>query len=117
MKEILSFWPLQEIIVDPDFPLSSGEEDVRLNLKVSADHRRGDGKVELFFEIFGSLTLKDEQVANVRFVNVTHVKPEGKRIATLKRKLLRERIKELLSFLPLYLSKSSIQVKSINYEL
>ncbi len=117
MKQLTSFWPLQEIFVDPEFPIGEVEEDLNLNLKTGVDHRKDKTFVEIIVEIFGSITLKDEQVANIRFVNITRIKPEGKRLKTIKKNLLKDKIHELISFLPMYLSKSNITIKSINYEL
>ena len=117
MEQIISFWPLQEVFVDPEFPVKEEGKNLNLNLKTVVDHRKDEGIVEIIVEIFGSVTLKDEQVANIRFVNITKVKPEGKKIKTIKKNILKSKINELISFLPMYLSKSNLIVESINCEL
>ncbi len=115
MKEIESRWVLQELFVDPSFKgeVKGGE----LFLKVSSKGKREGGTLEVITEISGSIIEGGEQVANLRFVSLTVVEAKRKRKETVLRKVEKERVKELLNVIPLYLIKSKIVLGRVEVEL
>jgi len=117
MTEENSYWVLQEVFVDSGV---AGEEiECELNLKTASKVKKeSDGKFKVTVEVSGSLICKDEQVANIRFVNVTKLSL-NKMITkeTLLKRVTNRKVEELISFLPLYLIKAGIVVKELRYEL
>ncbi|SMO71520.1 hypothetical protein SAMN06269117_12131 [Balnearium lithotrophicum] len=116
MEEISSRWILQEVFVDPNF--SSKTEEFSLNLKISSEFLKEEENPKVVVEISGSITGESGQIANVRFVNLTGLSKKTKvRRKTILKKVEKERVSELLSFLPLYLLKSGIVVREVKREL
>ncbi len=114
MVEIGNRWILQEIFVHPDI------EDERisgvLNVEVFYDLKKEKGLRKVIVEIVGGIFEDGKQIANIRFVNVSKFKSNGRKSFPLK-KVVNEKIKELLSFLPIYLVKSGIFVEGIKVEM
>ncbi|MEO2068149.1 MAG: hypothetical protein ABGX27_01395 [Desulfurobacteriaceae bacterium] len=116
MVEKKSLWVLQEIFVDPG--IVGKNLDCDLNLKVMGDVRKEKNIFKITTEIFGSITTKDEQIANLRFVNITELETnKNHSTKTIFRKVSKKKVEEFVSFLPLYLIKAGITAKGIEYEL
>ena len=118
MKEIKSFWPLQEIFLDPEASINDEiPEDLTLNLKTAINYKLNNTKVKIITEIFASLTKNNQQYGNLRFVNISIYDTEKKNISKNKiKKATEEKVKELLSFLPIYLIKAQLFVEKIEIE-
>ncbi len=115
MKEIESRWVLQELFVDPSF---EGEvKEGELFLKVSSKGKREGKNLKVITEISGSVIEGGVQVANLRFVSLTVVEPKRKRKKTVLREVEKERVRELLNIIPLYLIKSKIVLGRVEVEL
>jgi len=116
MIEESSYWVLQEVFVDSS--VAGTLLECRLDLKTASDLVKKDGGFKVTVEISGSLICGSEQVANIRFVNVTNVFLNRKVTRkTVLKKVTKRRVDELLSLLPLYLIKAGIVVKELHHEL
>ncbi|WP_163329409.1 hypothetical protein GFV12_00350 [Desulfurobacterium thermolithotrophum] len=116
MKEKSSYWVLQEVFIDPG--IAGKTVECNLNVKVATDVKKEKTTCKVTVEIFGSLTSGNEQIANIRFVNVTNLSLDKKTAnKVVAKKVMKRKIEELLAFLPLYLIKAGITVKEIEYEL
>jgi hypothetical protein len=116
MIEKSSYWVLQEVFVDPG--VAGKRMDCDLNLKVVTDVKREKETCRVTVEIFGSLTSGDEQIANVRFVNITNLILNRKVTnKTISKKIMKNKVEELISLIPIYLIKAGITVREVEYEL
>ena len=114
MREVSSFWVLQEVFVDPGVAGDCFECSLNLEVKTSLKKLKNWRAV---FEITGSLRSEENQIAHLHFVNVTELESKRKPSGTQTKKLAERKVNELLSFLPLYLVKSGITVKELHCEL
>jgi len=117
MIEEGSYWVLQEVFVDSGV---AGElVECELNLKTASSVKKeGEERLRVTVEISGSLICKEEQIANVRFVNVTKLYLSKRTTKeTLLKKVTKRKVEELISFLPFYLIKAGVIVKEFSYEL
>ena len=115
VKELRNFWPVQEIFFDP---LAACEnkipENLNLHIKTSVYGKKQDEKIyRVTVEIFGSLTKGKHQFGNIRFVNIS-IHQTDRLSERRKEELVKEKVEELLSFLPFYLLKCGIFVEKIN---
>ncbi|WP_456455508.1 hypothetical protein [Thermovibrio sp.] len=115
MVEVESRWVLQELFVDPSFKGEVGKGE--LFLKVSSKGKKEGETIEVITEISGSIVEKSFQIANLRFVSLTKVKPNRKRKETVIKEVERERVRELLNIIPFYLIKSGIVLGRVEVEL
>lgn len=116
MVEKSSYWVLQEVFVDAG--IAGRKLDCDLNLKVVTDVKREKENCIVTVEIFGSLTSGNEQVANVRFVNISKLLLKRKVTAKMiSRKITKQKVDELVAFIPIYFIKAGISVREVNYEL
>lgn len=111
MKEIENIWPFQELFVDPELALKTEKVKATVNLKTAVSIKKTENLTAVIVEIFGSITEGKCQIANIRFVNVTMVENPIKNREKLREKFLKKRVKELLSFLPDYLSRAGISIE------
>ncbi|SNR78719.1 hypothetical protein [Desulfurobacterium atlanticum] len=118
MKEIKSFWPMQEVFLDPTACIDNEiPENITLNLKAAVNFKIDGKELKVITEIFASLTKDNQQYGNLRFVNIS-IYDTGKRNISKNRikKVKEEKIKELLSFLPIYLIKAQLFVEKVEVE-
>jgi hypothetical protein len=117
MLEESSYWVLQEVFVDSG--VAGNLLECELNLKTASSLKKdGEGKVKVTVEISGSLICGHEQIANVRFANVTKLSLNRKVTReTILKRVTKKKVEELISFLPLYLLKAGVVVKELSYEL
>ena len=87
-----------------------------MNLKTAVSVKREKEIATVTVEIFGSVTEGKRQIANIRFANVTRIENPIKSTKKLKQKIVEEKLTELISFLPDYLSKAGIIVESYEDE-
>ena len=114
MVEVESRWILQEVFVHPDV----GSEKVSgvLNVEVFSDFKKEGDLKKVVVEVVGGIFEDGRQIANIRFVNVSKFEFKGKKAVLLKR-VVNDKVKELLSFLPMYLVKSGIFIEGVKVEV
>jgi len=114
MVKVKSSWILQEVFVHPE--VGGDEIEGSLKLEVLRDCRKKGELKEVVVEIVGVVDDGERQIANLRFVNFSKWKFEGKRDRLLKM-VTDEVLSEFKAVIPFFLLKAGIFVKGFSFEV